>query len=137
MTASLAGDECIPAKPGAPADEECVRPVILRGELVEPVPSVHDARERFTKSLERLPRTAFALCSPTEHHYRVEQSKELQALAERVRSDRRWQDKTVFVDVDTQIDFVYPAGALYAPGAETIVPALVRRTGTRRRAAYR
>ena len=34
--------------------------------------------------------------------------------------------KTVFVDVDTQIDFVYPAGALYAPGAETIVPALVR-----------
>ena len=34
--------------------------------------------------------------------------------------------KTVFVDVDTQIDFVYPAGALYAAGAETIVPALVR-----------
>jgi nicotinamidase/pyrazinamidase len=29
--------------------------------------------------------------------------------------------KTVFFDVDTQIDFVYPAGALYAPGAETIV----------------
>jgi nicotinamidase/pyrazinamidase len=30
--------------------------------------------------------------------------------------------KTVFVDVDTQIDFVYPAGALYVPGAEKIVP---------------
>jgi len=29
--------------------------------------------------------------------------------------------KTVFFDVDTQIDFLYPAGALYAPGAETIV----------------
>jgi nicotinamidase/pyrazinamidase len=28
--------------------------------------------------------------------------------------------KTVFVDVDTQIDFVYPAGALYVPGAEFI-----------------
>ncbi len=29
--------------------------------------------------------------------------------------------KTVFFDVDTQIDFLYPAGALYVPGAETVV----------------
>ena len=29
--------------------------------------------------------------------------------------------KTIFFDVDTQIDFLYPAGALYVPGAETIV----------------
>jgi nicotinamidase/pyrazinamidase len=32
--------------------------------------------------------------------------------------------KTVFFDVDTQIDFVYPAGALYVPGAESIVPVI-------------
>ena len=32
--------------------------------------------------------------------------------------------KTVFFDVDTQLDFLYPAGALYVSGAETIVPAL-------------
>lgn len=29
--------------------------------------------------------------------------------------------KTVFFDIDTQIDFLYPAGALYAPGAEKVV----------------
>ncbi|MDP9112691.1 MAG: cysteine hydrolase [Acidobacteriota bacterium] len=29
--------------------------------------------------------------------------------------------KTVFFDVDTQFDFLYPAGALYVPGAEKIV----------------
>jgi nicotinamidase/pyrazinamidase len=29
--------------------------------------------------------------------------------------------KTVFFDVDTQIDFLYPAGALYVPGAERVV----------------
>jgi nicotinamidase/pyrazinamidase len=29
--------------------------------------------------------------------------------------------KTVFFDVDTQLDFLYPAGALYVPGAESIV----------------
>ena len=32
--------------------------------------------------------------------------------------------KTVFFDIDTQIDFVYPAGALYVPGAEKIVAAI-------------
>ena len=29
--------------------------------------------------------------------------------------------KTVFFDIDTQLDFMYPAGALYVPGAEKIV----------------
>jgi nicotinamidase/pyrazinamidase len=32
--------------------------------------------------------------------------------------------KTVFFDVDTQIDFLFPAGALYVPGAEKIVKTL-------------
>jgi nicotinamidase/pyrazinamidase len=30
--------------------------------------------------------------------------------------------KAVFFDIDTQIDFVYPAGALYVPGAKRILP---------------
>ena len=29
---------------------------------------------------------------------------------------------TVFFDIDTQLDFLYSAGALYVPGAEAIVP---------------
>ncbi len=32
--------------------------------------------------------------------------------------------KTVFFDIDTQIDFLYPSGALYVPGAERIVSAI-------------
>lgn len=30
----------------------------------------------------------------------------------------------VFFDIDTQIDFLFPAGALYSPGAETLIPAI-------------
>ncbi len=33
--------------------------------------------------------------------------------------------RTVFFDVDTQLDFLYPAGALYVPGAERVVANLV------------
>lgn len=33
---------------------------------------------------------------------------------------------TVFIDVDTQLDFVCPAGALYVPRAERILPAVAR-----------
>jgi nicotinamidase/pyrazinamidase len=33
---------------------------------------------------------------------------------------------TAFFDIDTQCDFLYPAGALYVPGAERIVPAIAR-----------
>jgi nicotinamidase/pyrazinamidase len=29
-----------------------------------------------------------------------------------------------FFDIDTQIDFVFPAGALYGPGAERVIPAV-------------
>jgi nicotinamidase/pyrazinamidase len=31
-----------------------------------------------------------------------------------------------FFDIDSQLDFLYPSGALYVPGAERILPAIVR-----------
>jgi len=31
-----------------------------------------------------------------------------------------------FIDIDTQIDFVFPAGALYAPGAERVIPVVAK-----------
>ena len=34
--------------------------------------------------------------------------------------------KTVYFDIDTQIDFMYPSGALYVPGAENIVATIAR-----------
>ena len=34
--------------------------------------------------------------------------------------------KTVFFDVDTQMDFMLPAGALYVPGAERLIPTIAR-----------
>src|SRR5579863_7638671 len=39
----------------------------------------------------------------------------------RARAPGNQRMKTVFFDVDTQIDFLFPAGALYVPEAETIL----------------
>jgi len=33
---------------------------------------------------------------------------------------------TIFFDIDSQLDFLYPSGALYVPRAERIVPAIAR-----------
>ena len=37
--------------------------------------------------------------------------------------------RTVFFDIDTQLDFMVPAGALYVPGAEKLVPTIARLNG--------
>ena len=34
--------------------------------------------------------------------------------------------RTAFFDIDTQLDFLFPAGALYVPGAERIVKKVAR-----------
>ena len=34
--------------------------------------------------------------------------------------------KTVFFDIDTQVDFMLPAGALYVPGAERMLPVIAK-----------
>lgn len=34
--------------------------------------------------------------------------------------------KTLFFDIDSQLDFLYPAGALYVPGAERVAPTIAR-----------
>lgn len=36
---------------------------------------------------------------------------------------------TLFLDIDSQLDFLYPSGALYVPRAERIVPAIARLNG--------
>lgn len=39
---------------------------------------------------------------------------------------KRMEEDRVFMDIDTQIDFMDPGGALYVPRAEEIIPNLVR-----------
>jgi nicotinamidase/pyrazinamidase len=34
--------------------------------------------------------------------------------------------KQLYFDIDTQIDFLFPAGSLYVPGAEKLIPTLAR-----------
>lgn len=74
--------EC-PPSPG-PA-EALVRPVIIGGQLVEPLPDAPAARERAAESVRRLPKACRRLRAPKP--YRIEHSPKLLALAEQCRKD--------------------------------------------------
>jgi nicotinate phosphoribosyltransferase len=65
--------------------EALLRPVILGGELPAPSPSVHDAREHCKASIKRLPSPLRSLY-PSDDPWRVEYSKEMLSLANRVHS---------------------------------------------------
>ena len=66
--------------------EALVRPVMIRGELVEPLPGIHQVRERTAESLAKLPPPCLALF---EGHYRwrVDLSDQLRSLATQSESD--------------------------------------------------
>lgn len=71
--------ECPDCPEDAQEVEPLLRPVILDGELVVPLPDVHAARERSSESLKKMPtalRSLFSIDPP----YRVDYSKDLLAL---------------------------------------------------------
>jgi nicotinate phosphoribosyltransferase len=78
--------ECPSCPAGAPPSEALLRPVILNGQLVEPLPSASQARDRTAASLRRLPAWCRSL-HQEEQTYRVDYSEELLALARRARAD--------------------------------------------------
>lgn len=71
-----------------PAVRALLRPAMLRGELVEPLPTAAEARARAAESLRSLPAVCRSLYDH-EHPYRVEYTKELQALYEQARRKAR------------------------------------------------
>ncbi|MEJ5368315.1 MAG: nicotinate phosphoribosyltransferase [Bryobacteraceae bacterium] len=71
-----------------PGDAEALlRPVILKGELVAPLPSAAEARERGRRAIESLPRKLRSLFE-ADPPYRIDLSSELIQLAEEVRTRR-------------------------------------------------
>ena len=103
--------------------EALLRPMILGGRLIEPLPALAQSRARAAEShREAAARSAtIGGCGavagdPEPGIARVGRPDTLQSA----------RMKTIFFDIDTQLDFLYPAGALYVPGAERIVPAIAR-----------
>jgi len=77
--------ECPSCPPGSAPAEALLRPVILGGELVEPLPSAEEARRHATEQLARLPGPCHSLFEG-ENAWRVDISAELENLYERVRT---------------------------------------------------
>lgn len=76
--------ECPSCPQGSPPSEALLRPVMLGGRLIEPLPSPAEARSHAAESLARLPAACLSLFE-THNCWNVEISMELECLYERVR----------------------------------------------------
>jgi nicotinate phosphoribosyltransferase len=79
--------ECIGCEPGEPSASALLRPVLLNGRIVDPLPDATAARRYALESLQRLPLATRSLFD-TEQRYRVEYSRDLMALYDRVQKAR-------------------------------------------------
>ncbi|HEY6922057.1 MAG TPA: isochorismatase family protein, partial [Steroidobacteraceae bacterium] len=114
--------------------------MMRNGKRLGPARAIDEARARTLAGLNRLPRRYQQLHDGPR--YPVANSAALERLLEEVRekyiiapevaslgrvpAEAAMSETLVFLDVDTQVDFMYPSGALYVPGAETIIPNLKR-----------
>ncbi len=76
--------ECPDCGPGSEPCEALLRPVVLGGQLMEPLPTIDESRDYAAKAIAALPAPCHSLYDH-EVPYRVEYSADLMALAERVR----------------------------------------------------
>jgi nicotinate phosphoribosyltransferase len=75
--------ECPTCPTADRSSEALLRPVVVAGKLVEPLPDVEAARTRASQSLKKLPAACRRLHEPEP--YRIEYSRELLVLAEQAR----------------------------------------------------
>jgi nicotinate phosphoribosyltransferase len=117
-----------------------IEPVMKNGRRLMPSPPITEARARTLEGMERLPARYKSLHGGAG--YPVGHSAAMERLLEEVRRhyvtsaepptvtrDSHGADAEydpVFLDVDTQLDFMDPTGALYVRGAERIRPQLAR-----------
>src|SRR5271156_1293848 len=78
--------ECLGCGPGEPEAKALLRPVMLGGKLIEPLPSASAARQHAAECVKRLPIAVRSLFDIGQE-YRVEQSHELLALYEKVQDE--------------------------------------------------
>jgi nicotinate phosphoribosyltransferase len=78
--------ECIGCPAGSPPVEALLRPVMIQGRVLEPLPTAHAARDHAGRSLQKLPAALRSLFS-APHPWPVEYSEKLMALSRRVKED--------------------------------------------------
>src|ERR1700676_3659975 len=78
--------ECLGCGPDEPQARALLRPVMLEGRLIEPLPDVSAARHTAAESIQRLP-TAIRSLFDTDQQYRIDHSPELLALYEKVQNE--------------------------------------------------
>jgi nicotinate phosphoribosyltransferase len=78
--------ECLGCGPDEPEAKALLRPIMLSGKLIEPLPTASEARQHAADCVKRLP-TAVRSLFDIGQEYRVEQSHELLTLYDKVQHE--------------------------------------------------
>ena len=78
--------ECLGCGPGEPEARALLRPVMLGGKSVSPLPTLAEVRRYASESIKRLPMAIRSLFD-TDQQYRVDYSTDLMALYEKVQNE--------------------------------------------------
>ena len=105
-----------------------LRKVMDKGKRMYKEKSVQEKRKLFMDKSSTLPSYLRDIFSASK--YPLEVTKGLSTLVKDVNKaiKKRISDKVIFLDIDTQVDFISKKGALYVPGTEGIIDNLKKLT---------
>ncbi|MCM8830996.1 MAG: nicotinate phosphoribosyltransferase [Candidatus Omnitrophica bacterium] len=108
--------------------EKLLKNLMKDGIILLKEKSLQEKRNIFTKKLATLPIQLRELT--LKYKYPVKISKNLSTLAKKTKLQikKRIKPKIVFLDIDTQYDFLNPKGALYVKGSDKIIKNLSKLT---------
>ena len=104
--------------------KKLLKKLMDKGKRISKEKSCQEKQEIFLKKIKTLPPSLKEI--DTNYQYPILISNELASLAERVKKQikKRFSPKVIFMDIDTQYDFLNKKGALYVKDSEDIIPNL-------------
>jgi len=121
-------EDCVALSNESVAGKKLLKKLVEKGKLIYKPKTIEEKRKIFAQKFNEVP--AYLKELKTQRCYPVTISAELNSLVESLKRTVKCKlkEKIVFFDIDTQFDFIRKAGALPAPGAESIVSNLKKLT---------
>lgn len=117
----LMKNDCIVLDHESPGGARLMKKLMAEGRRLYKEKDIGEKRKLFKERIEKLPKTLRG--SNSEHTYPVRLSRKLSALIENIKArlKNRCAPKVIFMDIDSQYDFLNKKGRLYVKNSQKIL----------------